>query len=81
MLVYLLGHASREAAKKSFADFLVDPDWVKARTASEARAGGSRTEPQGGWSRSFPERPELVSRKAPPPLLWRFSGGVSSRSS
>ena len=35
-LVYLLAHESREAAKKSWDDFRADPDWVKARTASEA---------------------------------------------
>lgn len=35
-LVYLIAHQSREAAKKSFADFGADPDWKKARDASEA---------------------------------------------
>jgi len=35
-LVYLLAHASVEAAKKSFDAFRADPDWVKARDASEA---------------------------------------------
>lgn len=35
-LVYLLAHESREAAKASFAAFGKDPDWVAARTASEA---------------------------------------------
>jgi hypothetical protein len=34
-LVYLLAHKSREAAKASFDAFRKDPDWVKARTASE----------------------------------------------
>lgn len=34
-LVYLLAHASRDAAKKSWDAFRLDPDWVKARTASE----------------------------------------------
>ncbi len=53
MLVYLLGHASREAAEKSFADFRVDADWIKSRAASEARAGGSLTEPQGGVLSEF----------------------------
>lgn len=52
MLVYLLGHANREAADKSFADFRVDPDWLAARTASEGRAGRSPS-PRGAWSRSF----------------------------
>ena len=34
-LVYLIAHQSREAAKKSWAAFQADPDWQKARTASE----------------------------------------------
>ncbi len=34
-LVYLLAHQSREAAAKSWAAFRADPEWVKARTASE----------------------------------------------
>jgi NIPSNAP len=35
-LIYLLAHKSREAAKASFDAFRSDPDWVKARTESEA---------------------------------------------
>lgn len=34
-LIYLLQHDSREAAKKSWDAFRNDPDWNKARTASE----------------------------------------------
>lgn len=34
-LIYLLQHDSREAAKASWDKFRNDPDWVKARTASE----------------------------------------------
>ncbi|MBC8164399.1 MAG: NIPSNAP family protein [Bryobacteraceae bacterium] len=34
-LIYLLGHKSKEAGMKSWADFQKDTDWVKARTASE----------------------------------------------
>jgi hypothetical protein len=34
-LVYLLAHASTEAAKKSWDGFRADPAWVKARTESE----------------------------------------------
>ncbi|AOS46367.1 hypothetical protein Verru16b_03471 [Lacunisphaera limnophila] len=34
-LVYLLAHQSVDAAKASFDGFRQDPDWVKARTASE----------------------------------------------
>jgi len=34
-LTYLLAYPSREAAQKAWAAFRVDPEWVKARTASE----------------------------------------------
>lgn len=42
-LVYILAHASKEAAEKSFDGFRTDPDWTAARTASEEKAGGSLT--------------------------------------
>jgi hypothetical protein len=42
-LVYLLAHASTDAAKASFDAFRLDPVWVEARKASEAAAGGSLT--------------------------------------
>ncbi len=42
-LIYFLTHASVDAAKASFGGFRDDPDWNKARTASEAAAGGSLT--------------------------------------
>ncbi|HTG44543.1 MAG TPA: NIPSNAP family protein [Verrucomicrobiae bacterium] len=44
-LIYLLGHKSREAAKKSFDSFREDADWVTAKTASEKN--GSLTVPNG----------------------------------
>lgn len=34
-LIYVIKHASREAAKKSWQDFLADPVWQKAREESE----------------------------------------------
>ncbi len=34
-LIYVLSHASRDAAKKSWDAFRADPVWVKARDASE----------------------------------------------
>lgn len=34
-LIYVLAHKDRETAKQSWAGFGKDPDWVKARTASE----------------------------------------------
>lgn len=46
-LIYVLAHASKEAADKSFAAFRTDPDWVAARKASEEKAGGSLTEKDG----------------------------------
>lgn len=35
-LIYVLAHDSREAAKASFESFGKDPEWQKAREASEA---------------------------------------------
>ena len=35
-LIYILAHPSREAAEKNWAAFRADPEWVKARTESEA---------------------------------------------
>ncbi|MBL9126109.1 MAG: NIPSNAP family protein [Verrucomicrobiales bacterium] len=46
-LVYLLGHASTDAAKASFAAFGQDPRWKTAREASEKAGGGSLTAPGG----------------------------------
>jgi hypothetical protein len=34
-LIYLLAHESQDAAKKSFDSFRLDPEWIKARDASE----------------------------------------------
>jgi hypothetical protein len=36
MLIYVLAHESRGAARKSFDGFRADPAWIKAREASEA---------------------------------------------
>jgi hypothetical protein len=52
-LVYLLAHESQAAAKKSFAAFGKDPDWIAAREASEKVAGGSLTEKEGGVVSEF----------------------------
>ncbi len=35
-LIYVLAHPSKEAGEKSFNDFRADPNWQKARQASEA---------------------------------------------
>ena len=52
-LVYLLAHESQAAAKKSFAAFGKDPDWIAAKEASEKVAGGSLTEKKGVVSEFF----------------------------
>ena len=35
-IIYVLAHPSREAAKTNWAAFNADPEWVKAKAASEA---------------------------------------------
>lgn len=52
-LIYILAHDSQDAAKASFAAFRSDPVWIAARTASEAKAGGSLTEAQDGVLSQF----------------------------
>ncbi|NBV21457.1 MAG: NIPSNAP family protein [Proteobacteria bacterium] len=42
-LIYLLAHASPDAAKASFGKFGSDPDWNAAKKASEEKAGGPLT--------------------------------------
>jgi hypothetical protein len=34
-LIYVIAHESREAAKKNWAEFGKDPEWIKVRNASE----------------------------------------------
>lgn len=46
-LVYILAHKSVEAAKASFDSFRKDEAWLAARKASEEKAGGSLTAPNG----------------------------------
>jgi hypothetical protein len=46
-LIYILAHKSKQAAEESFKSFRADPDWVKAKTASEKNAGGSLTVDKG----------------------------------
>ena len=46
-LIYLLAHASKDAADASFKAFRADPDWVAAKKASEDKAGGPLTVPDG----------------------------------
>jgi len=37
MVIYLLAHSSREAARKSWEGFMADPDWQKVYKASELK--------------------------------------------
>lgn len=46
-LIYILAHKSVDAAKASFDAFRKDPAWEAARKASEEKAGGSLTTPDG----------------------------------
>jgi hypothetical protein len=46
-LIYLLAHPSEEAAKKAWDAFRADPEWIAAKQASEEKAGGSLTLPDG----------------------------------
>ena len=46
-LIYLVAHQSREGAAGSWKSFIGDPDWVVAKKASEEKAGGSLTTPDG----------------------------------
>jgi NIPSNAP protein len=46
-LIYLLTHKSPEAGAESFKAFRADPDWVAVKKASEDKAGGSLTVPDG----------------------------------
>jgi hypothetical protein len=41
-LIYIVSHESEDAAKKNWAAFQADPDWQKARTASEAEDTGGK---------------------------------------
>jgi hypothetical protein len=36
-LIYILAHAGRAAADQSWKDFRADPDWIRAKEASEAK--------------------------------------------
>ncbi len=42
-LIYMVAHKSKEAVAESWRAFANDPDWKKAKAASEAKAGGSLT--------------------------------------
>lgn len=46
-LLYFLAHKDQAAADASWKAFREDPEWVAAKTASEKKAGGSLTVPDG----------------------------------
>jgi hypothetical protein len=60
-LIYLLAHASREAAAQSFAAFRADPDWISAKSASEK--DGALTVQPGGVKSVFLKATDFSSRK------------------
>jgi len=46
-LIYIVAHKSKQAADASWNAFRTDPTWVAAKKASEEKAGGSLTVPDG----------------------------------
>src|SRR6266571_3776994 len=46
-LIYIVAHKNKEAADASWNAFRADADWVAAKKASEEKAGGSLTVPDG----------------------------------
>jgi len=46
-LIYIVAHKSKQAADASWNAFRADPIWVAAKKASEDKAGGSLTVPDG----------------------------------
>lgn len=52
-LIYILAHASKEAAEESFKNFGADPSWIEAKAASEKAAGGSLTQATNGVQSVF----------------------------
>jgi hypothetical protein len=49
-LIYIIRHASRDAAKKSWSDFLADPEWKKA--ARESGVGGLAKPPEATYMKA-----------------------------
>lgn len=60
-LVYILAHPSREAARKNWEAFLNDPEWHKARDASE-QAGPIVNKVESMYLEPIREPPQLVAR-------------------
>ena len=46
-LIYFLAHQNAQAAEDSWKAFRADADWIQAKAASEQKAGGSLTVPEG----------------------------------
>ena len=65
LLIYVLGHASRDAAKKSFAAFGQDPEWKTAQKASEAN-GRLVTKVESYFMEPTDYSPAIKSSKAGP---------------
>lgn len=58
-LIYILKHASRDAAKASFAAFAKDPEWQAARQASEANGKILRQPPESIFMKTTDYSPEV----------------------
>ncbi|MCX7008536.1 MAG: NIPSNAP family protein [Kiritimatiellaeota bacterium] len=52
-LIYILAHASKEAAAEAFKKFWVDPVWMEVKAASEKAAGGPLTQAANGLQSVF----------------------------
>jgi hypothetical protein len=52
-LMYLLAHDREKEAKKSFATFRSDPEWLALKQASEEMSGGSLTKAENGVQSQF----------------------------
>ena len=64
-LIYVLAHASRDAAKKSWAAFVADPDWKSAQKASEVN-GRLVAKVESYYMQTTDFSPEIKSTQAAP---------------
>ncbi len=55
-LIYIISHDSREAAKKSWADFQADPEWKKVAAESQVDGRSSAASCRCSWTRRITRR-------------------------
>jgi hypothetical protein len=65
VLIYIIAHPSREAAKKNWAEFFADPDWKAAAKASEAN-GKLVSKVDARFMQAVDYSPAIKSAKAAP---------------